>query len=85
MVHVERRILADRKHEDHRRRRDLDAATEQDPVAVERDRVQDDEHEYDADDEDGRRDEGRGPEALYGKERDRVVPAPADGRENVGS
>ena len=44
VVHVERRILADRKHEDHRRRRDLDAAAEQKPVAVERGRVQDDEN-----------------------------------------
>ena len=44
VVYVERRILADRKHEDHRRRRDLDAAAEQKPVAVERGRVQDDEN-----------------------------------------
>ena len=45
--------------------------------------MQDDELDDDADDEEGRRDEGRGPEALYRKEGDRVVPAPADGRENV--
>ena len=45
--------------------------------------MQDDERDDDADDEEGRRDEGRGPEALYRKEGDRVVPAPADGRENV--
>ena len=32
VVHVERRIPADRKHENRRRRRDLDAAAEQDPV-----------------------------------------------------
>ena len=35
--------------------------------------MQDDERDDDADDEEGRRDEGRGPEALYRKEGDRVV------------
>ena len=45
--------------------------------------MQDDERDDDADDEEGRRDEGRGSEALYRKEGDRVVPAPADGREYI--